>query len=286
MLDRLTVGRQGKLPTAIGGLFINRFDTPQPPRHVIHDPVFSVIAQGRKRLSVGEEIYEYDPMNLLLTSVDMPVLAEVAEASRDQPYLGLRLDLDVDCLGELIRDPNLPVADGEDVSRGLSVSPLGASLLEPTVRLLRLLETPEDIPILAPMIRREIFYRLLRGEQGARLRQVATRDSQTRRIIDAVRLLRERYVEPLTIATLANEVHMSVSSLHHHFKAVTAMSPLQFQKQLRLQEARRLLLADDLEVTLTAQRVGYESPSQFSREYRRFFGLSPQQDRKQWRQGR
>lgn len=284
LLDRLTAGREGKLPSAVPGLFINRLNAPQPPRHVVHEPVFSVIAQGTKRLSVGDEIYEYDPMHYLLSSVDMPVLAQVTEASREMPYLGLRLDLDVECLGDLIRDPELPTVVSEDISRGLCVNRLDAPLLEATLRLLRLIETPEDIPILAPMIRREIFYRLLRGGQGARLRQIAQKGSHTHRVATAIRLLRERYSEPLTIASLADDVHMSVSSLHHHFKAVTAMSPLQFQKQLRLQEARRLLLSGDLEVTATAQRVGYESPSQFSREYRRLFGLPPQRDRQRWRQ--
>ncbi|MED5500720.1 MAG: AraC family transcriptional regulator [Pseudomonadota bacterium] len=285
LLDRLTARRQGRLPTAIPGLHVNRLDSPQPPRHVIHDPVFSVIAQGAKRLSVGKELFEYDPMHSLLSSVDMPVLAEVTEASCGRPYLGLRLDLDIECLGELIHDPELPAIATHETSRGLSVSELETPLLEATVRLLRLLKTPEDIPILAPMVRREIFYRLLCGKQGARLWQIASKESHTHRVASAVRRLRERFAEPLAIADLADGVHMSVSSFHHHFKAVTAVSPLQFQKQLRLQEARRLLLSEDIEVTLAAQRVGYASLSQFSREYRRCFGLSAQQDRQRWRQG-
>ncbi|MCE3028751.1 AraC family transcriptional regulator [Salinicola sp. DM10] len=285
LLDRLTRGRQGKLPTAIPGLCINRLDAPQPPRHVIHDPVFSVIAQGAKRLAVGEALFEYDPMHSLLAAVDMPVLAEVTQASRERPYLGLRLDLDLECIGELLRDPGLPAIAARETAGGLSVSALETPLLEACVRLLRLLETPADIPVLAPMLRREIFYRLLRGEQGARLAQIASQESHAHRVAAAVRRLREGYAEPLTIAELAAGVHMSVSAFHYHFKALTAMSPLQYQKRLRLQEARRLLLGEDLEVTLAAQRVGYASLSQFSREYRRCFGLSAQQDRQRWRRG-
>ncbi|WP_110708186.1 AraC family transcriptional regulator [Salinicola sp. CR57] len=283
LLDRLTRGREGKLPSAIPGLSIHRLSAPVPPRYVVHDPVFSVIAQGAKRLSIGNEIYEYDPMNYLVSSVDLPVLAGVSQASRAAPYLGLRLDLDVDLIGELIHDDKLPPDPAAEPARGLYVNRLEAPLLEAVLRLLRLLDSPQDIPVLAPMIQREIAYRLLRHGHGNRLRQIALQDSQTRRVAAAIRLLRERYAEPLPIAVIAENVHMSVSSLHHHFKAVTAMSPLQYQKQLRLQEARRLLLAGTLEVTTVAQRVGYESPSQFSREYRRCFGLPPQRDRQRWR---
>ncbi|WP_239023656.1 AraC family transcriptional regulator [Salinicola corii] len=283
LLDRLTLGREGKLPSAIPGLSIHRLSAPRPPQYVVHDPVFSVIAQGAKRLSIGKEVYEYDPMHYLVSSVDLPVLADVFRASREAPYLGLRLDLDVELIGELIHDHNLPTVSGAEPARGLCVNRLEAPLLETVLRLLRMLESPQDIPVLAPMIKREIAYRLLRHGHGARLRQIALKDSQTRRVVAAIRLLRERYAEPLPVAVIAGNVHMSVSSLHHHFKAVTAMSPLQYQKQLRLQEARRLLLAGTLEVTVVAQRVGYESPSQFSREYRRCFGLPPQRDRQRWR---
>lgn len=285
LLDRLSRNGEGKMTTAITGLWINRLSAPHPPKHAIHEPVFSVIAQGGKRLAIGEEIYAYDPMHYLVSAVDLPVLAEVTDASSERPYLGMSLALDSELIGELIHAGELVPTRAEEPVRGLYVNRLDASLLDAVLRLLRLLETPEEIDFLAPLIQREIVYRLLRSGQGARLRQLALRDSQTQRIAAAIRLLQERFDQPLSIAALADNVHMSVSSLHHHFKAVTAVSPLQFQKQLRLQEARRLLLGGNIEVTAAAQRVGYESPSQFSREYRRLFGLAPQRDRRRWRQG-
>lgn len=285
LLDHLTRGNEGKTSTAIAGLKVNRLSTRHAPKHAIHEPVFSVIAQGNKRLAVGDETFAYDPMHYLVSSVDLPVLAEITEASDDLPYLGISLSLDSEMIGEIVHDEELAPIRAEEPARGLYVSRLDVSLLDAVLRLLRLLETPEEIAFLAPMIQREIVYRLMRCGQGVRLRQLALKDSQTQRIAAAIRLLRERFDHPLSIADLADDVHMSVSSLHHHFKAVTAISPLQFQKQLRLQEARRLLLGGDIEVTAVAHRVGYESPSQFSREYRRFFGLPPQRDRQRWRQG-
>lgn len=282
LLDRITAGLEGTTPTAIEGLGVHRIAHPVEPRRTIHSASFAVIAQGSKRLLIGDEPYEYDPMHYLVSSVDMPVVSKVCIGSAQEPYLGMRLDLAPEAITALIGDEHLPPPAPADASRGLYVNRLDASLLDAVLRLLRLLESPRDIPILAPMIKREIVYRLLMNGQGVLLRQMALQDSQMNRIARVIRWMREHYAQPLRVEDLAREVHMSVSSLHHHFKLITAMSPLQFQKQLRLQEARRLIFAADIAVAAAAQAVGYESASQFSREYARVFGEAPLRDKRRW----
>ncbi|MFC0267205.1 AraC family transcriptional regulator [Kushneria aurantia] len=283
LLDRLTAGRDGKHRSAIAGLTLNRLSAPRPPRHVIQAPVFSVIAQGSKRLSLGEALYGYDPLHYMVSPVDLPVMAQVDDASRSRPYLGLRLDLDLDMLDGLVSAMPPAVGGGAETPRGLHVAALNAPLLDAVLRLLRLLEQPADIAVLAPLYKREILYRLISGEQGAALAAMVVRDSHAARVRAAVALLRERCDRGISMAELARSVNMSVSSLHHHFRAVTSMSPLQFHKRVRLEEARRLLLGGGLEMAIIARRVGYESPSQFSREYRRLFGFSPREDQRRWR---
>jgi AraC-like DNA-binding protein len=273
---------EGSVETPIAGLTLHRIMRPGGPKPAIQMPALSLIAQGSKRLLVGGEEYEYDPLHYMVTSVDLPAVGKVTVASATQPYLGLRLDLDVEAVVELIQDENLPPVAHAEASRGLFVNRLSTTMLDAVLRLLRLVETPDDIPILAPMVKREILYRLLRNGQGARLRQMALQDSQTQRVAKAIRLLRENFARSIRVESIAKDVHMSVSSLHHQFKAVTAMSPLQYQKQLRLQEARRLMLFGDVDVAIAANRVGYESASQFSREYSRFFGAPPLRDRRRW----
>lgn len=281
-LTRLTGTLEGSMATAVPGLYLHRVTCPGGPHHALQLPIFGVIAQGSKRLLVGDQVYEYDPLHYLVSSVDLPVAGKVAVGSSSEPYLGLRLDLDVEAIGALIQDVEpLPAAQAE-APRGLYVNPLSDTLLDGVLRLLRLLDTPVDIPVLAPMVKREIFYRLLMNGQGAVLRQLVQKDSHTQRIARAIRLLREHYVRPLRVDDLARQAHMSASSFHHHFKAVTAMSPLQFQKQLRLQEARRLMFTSDTDVAVVAHQVGYESPSQFSREYSRLFGCAPLRDKRRW----
>jgi AraC-like DNA-binding protein len=282
VLERLTGDVEGPVETAVMGLTLYRIKCPGGPKPSIHTPALALIAQGSKRVFIGDEQYEYDPLHYMVTSVDLPAVGKVRVASATQPYLGVRLDLDIEAIGELIQDENLPPAAHADASRGLYVNRLSATMLDAVLRLLRLLESPDDIPILAPMIKREILYRLLRNGQGARLRQIALQDSQTQRVAKAIRLLRGNFAQSLRMESIARDVHMSVSSLHHHFKAVTAVSPLQYQKQLRLQEARRLMLLDDIDVAIAAHRVGYESASQFSREYSRFFGAPPLRDKRRW----
>ncbi|WP_034296670.1 AraC family transcriptional regulator [Herbaspirillum sp. RV1423] len=282
LISRLTEGTEGSLETAIDGVAIHRIVNPQGPKHAVQKPAFAVIAQGSKRLYVGDDIYDYDPMHYLVSSVDLPMVGKVTTSSPAEPYLGLRMDLDTKEIGALIGDENLPQGIPSDASRGLFVNRLNTTLLDAVLRLLRLLETPRDIPIMAPMIKREILYRLLMNGQGALLRQTVLQDSQMNRIAKAIRLMKESFTLPLRVDDIARDVHMSVSSLHHHFKVVTAMSPLQYQKNLRLQEARRLILADDVSVAIAAQTVGYESSSQFSREYSRMFGAPPLRDKRRW----
>ncbi|SAI12199.1 araC family transcriptional regulator [Bordetella ansorpii] len=280
LLRRLTGDQEGSVATAIEGLAINRVMNPRGPQHVIQRTALAIIAQGSKRLLVGDEVYEYDPMHYMVSSVDLPVVAKITAASSTEPYLGMRLEFSAEDIRDLLREGALPPVSQSGATRGLYVQRIGNTLLDAVLRLLRLLESPDDIRVLAPMIKREILYRLLSNGQGAQLRQIALHDSQTQRIADAIRLLRERYRQPLRVEDLAREVHMSVSSFHHHFKAVTAMSPLQYQKQLRLQEARRIMFMGGVDVSLAANLVGYESASQFSREYSRLFGASPMRDRR------
>jgi len=282
LLMRLTRGGEGSLDTAIEGLYLHRITNPQGPKHAVQKPIFAVIAQGAKRLFVGDDAYEYDPMHYLVSSVDLPTVGKVTLSSPDLPYLGLRIDLDTKEIGALIGDEKLPQGIASDASRGLFVARLDATLLDAVLRLLRLLDTPRDIPIMAPMIKREILYRLLMNGQGALLRQTVLQDSQMNRIAKAIRMMKESFALPLRVDDIARDVHMSTSSLHHHFKVVTAMSPLQYQKNLRLQEARRLILGDDVSVAMAAQSVGYESSSQFSREYSRMFGAPPLRDKRRW----
>jgi AraC-like DNA-binding protein len=282
LLERLTGDVEGSIETPIAGLTVHRIMRPGGPKPAIQMPALSLIAQGSKRVFVGGEEYAYDPLHYMVTSVDLPAVGKVTVASATQPYLGLRLDLDVEAIVELIQDENLPPVAHAEASRGLFVNRLSTTMLDAVLRLLRLVETPDDIAILAPMVKREILYRLLRNGEGARLRQMALQDSQTQRVAKAIRLLRENFARSIRVESIAKDVHMSVSALHHQFKAVTAMSPLQYQKQLRLQEARRLMLFGDIDVAIAAHRVGYESASQFSREYSRFFGAPPLRDRRRW----
>ncbi|PXA76940.1 AraC family transcriptional regulator CmrA [Caulobacter sp. D4A] len=267
----------GVHPTAIPGMWLARMSQPSPPVHGVHEAAVCIIAQGRKQVMLGEEVYVYDHARFLVVSVDVPVVGQVIEASDDAPYLCVRLDIDPRRLNELILeiDPG-PVRNAP--APGMALSETTPELLDATVRLVRLLETPGDIPVLAPLIQREILYRLLRTDQGPRLREIAACESRLGQVSRAIHWLRTNYHLPFRMETLASEARMSPSALHQHFKAVTAMSPLQYQKQLRLQEARRLILAQGLDAATAGHNVGYDSPSQFSREYARLFGAPPLRD--------
>lgn len=241
----------------------------------VYQPCLAIVVQGRKRVLLNDEVLHYDPLNYLVVSVTLPVASQIIDASPEAPYLCLILNLDLEEIARLILDlgdrSHMPASS----DRGLFVSRMGESLLDAVLRLVRLLDTPEDIAVLAPVIQREIYYRVLRGELAHRLTELVAGDGGSHRILRAIEWLKQSYAQPLRIEDLAEVVHMSPSALHHRFKAVTAMSPLQFQKQLRLHEARRLMFADGMDCGAAGHRVGYESPSQFSREYRRLFGAPP-----------
>lgn len=282
-IERHTPG-EGLFETAIPGLFFARLTQPSGMSRALHNPALCVIAQGAKHVMLADELYVYDALRYLVVSLDLPVCGQVVEASPQMPYLSFRLDFDAAEIADLMLQVG-PIETGTQRSaRGMFLGRTNDGLLDAMLRLMRLLDTPEDIPVLAPLARQEILYRTLKGEQGWRLGQIALADSQTQRIARAIAWLREHYAEPLRIEEVAREVHMSTSSLHHHFKAVTALSPLQYQKQLRLQEARRLLMSEAVDAATAGHRVGYESPSQFSREYSRLFGTPPARDQRRLRE--
>ncbi|MCP3140065.1 AraC family transcriptional regulator [Pyxidicoccus xibeiensis] len=281
-LEHLT-RRDGMHPTAIERLSLIRASSAGEPFHVLHQPALCIIVQGAKRVMVGEEVYRYGAAQHLVISVDLPAVGQVTHATPRTPYLCFRLDLDPGELAELVLKTGAPPPAERGSSRALFIGQTPAPLVDAALRLVRLLDTPEDIPTLAPLTMREILYRLLRSEDGWRLGQIATANSQAQRIVKSIDWLKTHFREPLRIEDLARKVHMSPSALHHHFKAVTNLSPLQYQKQLRLQEARRLLLSDEVDVATAGFRVGYESPSQFNREYRRLFGAPPGRDLRQLR---
>jgi AraC-like DNA-binding protein len=261
--------------TAIGPLQLIRVSAPAQRLPAVYEPGLCVVVQGRKHARLGSELLVYDALNYLVISVTMLPQAHVVEASADKPYLCVRLNVDPRELGSLLLEA-APDAGAPDAgSRGLRVSRVSAPLLDAVLRLVRLLRTPRDAPVLAPLAVREIYYRVLTGELGPRLRALALADSHAQRIARAIDLLKRRYAEAVRIEEVAEAAHMSASSLHHHFKQVTSMSPLQYQKHLRLHQARRLMLTDGLDAAAAGHRVGYESPSQFSREYRRLFGAPP-----------
>jgi len=277
-LIRRHVGEPHGAPSAIDDLYLVSYRESVRSMPALAQPALCILAQGSKTLFLGDERYAYDPLHYMVVSVTLPISGALLEASPENPSLGLRMDIDPAQISQLIAEsgpmlvPNLPSG------RGLYVEKTDPQLLDALLRLVRLLDSPRDIPVLGPLIRREILYRLLRGPQGHRLYEIALSNSQTHRVCQAISWLNRHYQQPLRIEDLAREVNLSISTLHHRFKAVTSMSPLQYQKQLRLQEARRLMLNDGLEAAVAGYRVGYESPSQFSREYSRLYGAPPIRD--------
>ena len=257
--------------------------TPTPPTHGLYQPMLCFVLQGAKRVIMGERVVEYRAGDFLVASIDLPVIGQVTEASPEQPYMVVALMLDPASIAGLLID--LPHAGEGRAEAGISISPMTSELIDPLLRLMRLLDAPHDVPVMAPMFEREILYRMLQGTQGAILRQIAQSDSRLSRVRRTIDWIRQNYVEPLRVDHLAGLAGMSASSFHRHFKAVTAMSPLAFHKQIRLQEARRRLIAAPAEAARVAYAVGYESPSQFSREYARLFGLPPIRDAARLRHG-
>lgn len=270
--------RSDTIETAIPGLTLWRRDEPTELTCGMYEPSICFTAQGAKRVVLGNDVYVYDSQNYLIASVDLPSVWQVTEASRDCPYLGLVLKLNQREITQLMADSHLPAPRTQQPSRGMATGAVTPPLVNAFVRLMELLDSEEDIPILAPNIQREILYRLLVGDQGARLRQIAVAGSQSQQIARTIEWLMMNFTQPLRIDDLAARAGMSLSTFHHHFRSMTALSPLQYQKQLRLQEARRLMLAEHLDAATAAFQVGYESPSQFSREYSRLFGAPPLRD--------
>ncbi|WP_218747024.1 AraC family transcriptional regulator [Vibrio parahaemolyticus] len=283
LIDRWT-GDANQYDTPISGLRFSRWTTPTPPTSYTHNPSICLIAQGRKRVLLGEESFIYDANHFLISSVDLPIIANIIEASEEQPYLGLIMELDLTEISQLIVDSELAFTQSKEAQKGIAVGELSESLLDAFVRLAELLDEGQNIKILAPIIKREIFYRLLMSEQGTRLHRIVTAGSHSHQIAKAIDWLKNNFVKPLSVGDLASYTGMSKSSFYTHFRSMTSMTPLQFQKKLRLSEARRLMLTENLDAMAATFKVGYESPSQFSREYSRLFGAPPSKDIKSLRE--
>jgi AraC-like DNA-binding protein len=272
------VMREDGTTQPLPGLHLARSSLPFKPLHSVLEPSLCVIAQGSKEILFGESRYRYDPSQYLLATVELPRVSQVLEASKERPYLSLRLELAPALVSSVMLEVGYLSPPGEPSVKAIDVGPLDVHLLDAVVRLVRLLDDPDEARVLQPLITWEIIYRLLRGKQGTRLRHLAIQGGYTSHIAQAVGRLRQAFDQPLRVEDLAHELGMSVSALHHHFKVVTAMSPLQFQKRLRLQEARRLMLGEDLDAASAAYRVGYRDASHFNREYKSLFGVPPMRD--------
>jgi len=276
-IARRTVGDEDSA-TLITDLLFFRREAIAPPCACLVEPSVVLVAQGSKQMLIGQDAYPYDLDHFLITSIDLPASSQVIEASPEKPCVGLVLKLDLRVMAELIAQGGLTPPIERISDRGMALGKITIPILEAFKRLLDLLDDPGAIPVLAPLIQRELHYRLLMSDQAARLWQIASAGSQSQRIAKAIDWLKANYAEALRIDDLAARVQMSTSSLHHHFRLLTAMSPLQYQKWLRLNEARRLMLNEHLDAASAAFQVGYESPSQFSREYGRLFGAPPKRD--------
>jgi AraC-like DNA-binding protein len=272
------MGPAEKRVTEIPGLMLARRTGPTAPCSLTYEPSVAVIAQGRKRVELGRSIFVYDASRFLLTSVDLPVVSRVLEASEQVPFLAFSLRLEMPMVRELLSREEVQVAPAPSDRPGMGTAETTPELLNACCRLMDLLNRPEDIPFLSGLIQREIIYRVLRSAEGARLRAIATQGEQSHRTAKAIAWIRTNYAKPLRVEDLAEIAGMGVSTLHHHFRVLTAMSPLQYQKQLRLQAARGRMLMDGLDAGSAAFEVGYESASQFSREYSRYFGQPPMRD--------
>jgi len=278
LLDRL--GRaiqQDGLYEPFPGVRLARASEPTDRVYGVTQPSLCIIGQGAKELLIGDGRYRYDPGRYLLATAELPVTGRVVEASRTRPYLALRLEMDPALVGSVMVEAGNPTP-GSGEGKAVVVSALGSGLLDAALRLVRLIESPAEARFLVPLVKREIVFHLLMGEQGGRLRHLPNLGGHSDRIAQAADRLRRSFDQPLRIDNLAKELGMSSSGFHHHFKAVTDMSPLQFQKQLRLQEARRLMLGESLDAASAGYRVGYEDPSHFSRDYKKHFGNSPVRD--------
>ena len=276
----------GEHPTAISGLVLFRHTAPSACYRATYEPSLTVFVQGRKLINLGGTEYRCGPSSFLLSSIDVPVQSQIVEASEQVPLLSMLLRLDMPTVREVLSREDLPEPEASSPRRGLAVGETTLGLLSACSRLIELLDTPADMPFLGSLIQSEIVYRILATPQGERLRAIATRGDLSHRTARAIAWLRANYTKPLHMEELAVVARMGVSTLHHQFRALTAISPLQYQKQLRLQAARQRMLLDGLDATRAAYEVGYESVSQFSREYSRFFGQPPMRDIKALRDGK
>ena len=274
----LFMGSEENRPTDIPGVTLHRRIAPTAPCSATYEPGVTVIAQGRKRVDLGRTTFIYGESRYLLTSVDLPIVSQIMEASEATPCLAMSLKLEMPVIRELLSREEIRMADKPADSPAMATGEATVEFLSACCRLVDLLDTPQDIPLLSGLIQREIIYRILRGPEGARLRAIATLGDQSHRTAKAIAWIKANYAKPLRVEDLAETASMGVSTLHHHFRALTAMSPLQYQKQLRLQAARGLMLLDGLDAASAAFEVGYESTSQFNREYGRFFGQPPMRD--------
>ncbi len=272
------IGKEENRITEISGVSLHRRSSPTPPCQTTYHPGIIVVAQGSKQVNLGSTSFIYDESHFLLTAVDLPIVSWVAKATEKFPCLVLSLKLDMSVVRELLSHEEIHVAEATADSPAMSVGTTTPEFLSACCRLLDLLESPQDIPFLGSLIQREIIYRVLRGRVGARLRAVATLGDQSHRTAKAVAWIAANYAKPLRVEELAQLASMGVSTLHHHFRILTSMSPLQYQKQLRLQSARNLMLNNGFDAASAAFQVGYESATQFNREYSRFFGQPPMRD--------
>jgi AraC-like DNA-binding protein len=272
----------GYFPTPIPGLHLSRYSSPTQSGRGVQCPTLAIVAQGSKQLMLGDELFTYDPGHYLVVSLDLPVSGRVTAASKAKPFLGMSLDLDVKQIPSFRTSGKIQRATKPD--RGVFLCRMTPELLDPVLRLLRLLGKPEDSAVLAPLLQREILYRLWRSEQGEHLERMAQADGNASGVVKSILWLKENFDKPFSIKLIAHEANMSPSGLHHHFKTLTNMTPLQYQKHLRLQEARRLMLVEALDASAAAYQVGYVSRSQFTREYSRLFGAPPLRNVEQVRQ--
>ncbi|UMZ36002.1 AraC family transcriptional regulator [Priestia megaterium] len=277
LIERLSK-QDGVQPTTIPSLFLIRESIITEPISRVNEPSFCIILQGEKEVLLGEERFLYGPGHYIVASVDLPVTGQVIKASAESPYLAFKLEFTSSQVLEVLNGTDIKTGQGKNAKRAMYVSKIEPSLLDAVVRLASLLDTPQHIPVLAPLFKKEILYWILQGPHGEALEQMVLEGSNASRIREVIDHIINKYEESFRIEELAEIANMSVSSLHRHFKEVTAMSPIQFQKQLRLQEARRLLLAESTDIAHVAFKVGYESQSQFSREYSRMFGFPPRVD--------
>ena len=274
----LFMGAEEIRATDVPGLVLVRHTRPNSPACTTYQPSVAVIAQGRKRVMLGNTTFFYDESRYLLTSLDLPIVSQIIAASEQSPFLALVLKLEMALVRELLGREEIQMPDASSSTPAMATGEMTAEFLEPCCRLVDLLQTPRDIPFLSGLIQREIIYRILQGAGGARLRAIATLGEQSHRTAKAVAWLKANYAKPLRVEDLASVAQMGVSTFHHHFRTLTAMSPLQYQKQLRLQEARGRMLMDGMDAASAAFAVGYESASQFNREYSRLFGQPPMRD--------